>query len=90
MRKCRPEKFRHFSRSEIFEPYLVGNKATGQISKRVLQEKKPNFPTSKYFLPPDKHTHVCVLGGKASPFFGKFDVLYFLVTPALRLAVLPY
>ena len=33
---------------------------------------------------------VCVSGGKKCLFFGKFDVLCFLETPVLRLALLPY
>ena len=37
---------------------IVGNKAKGRISKRVLQRKHsmPNFPKNGYFLPPDTHT----------------------------------
>ena len=32
--------------------YFVGNKAQGRISKRVFQENKtPNFPKNKHFLP---------------------------------------
>ena len=34
--------------------------------------------------------YVCVSGGKKCSFFGKFSVLYFLVTSVLRFALLPY
>ena len=36
------------------------------------------------------NTYVRVSGGKKCSFFGKFGVLYFLETPVLRLAFLPY
>ena len=37
------------------------------------------------------YAHVRVRsGGKKSSFFGKFGVLYFLETPVLRVAILPY
>ena len=42
-----------------------------------------NFPKNEHFL-------LCVSGGKKCSFFGKFGVLYFLVTPVLRFAFLPY
>ena len=68
------------------------NKTKGRISKRVLPENKArqNFPKNKNFLRPDTHTYVCVSGGKKFLSFGKFGVLCFLVTPALRFALLPY
>ena len=34
--------------------------------------------------------YVCLLGGKKCLFFVKFGVLYFLETPVLRFALLPY
>ena len=40
-----------------------------------------NFSKNEHFLSPDTHTYV---------FFGKFGVFCFLVTLALRLALLPY
>ena len=40
--------------------------------------------------PPDTHMYVCVSGGKKCSFFKKLDVLYFLETPVLRFALLPY
>ena len=36
------------------------------------------------------NVHVCVSGDKKCSFFGKFDVLFFLETPVLRLALSPY
>ena len=50
----------------------------------------PNFPKNDYFLPLDKHTYVCVLGGKKCLFIGRFGVLCFLEAPAMRFALLPY
>ena len=45
--------------------------------------------SEKHFLPPD--TYICdVSGGKKCLFFGKFGVLYFLVTSVLRFALLLY
>ena len=41
-------------------------------------------------LSPDKHTYVCVSGGKNRSFFEKFGVLCFLKTPVLRFALLRY
>ena len=39
---------------------IVGNKAKGQISKRVFQEDnaRQNFTKKEHFLPPDTHTYV--------------------------------
>ena len=62
------------------------NLKTGITRKQIT----PNFPRSKYFLPPDTHTHVCVSGGKKCLFFGKFGLLSFCVTPVWRFAHLPY
>ena len=55
-------------------------------SSSVIRQKKNEKRT---FLAPDTHT-VCVSRGKKCSFFGKFDVLYFLETPVLRFALLPY
>ena len=65
----------------------------GQILKLVFQQNKARqifLKFIEYFLSLYMHTYVCVLGGKKRSFFGKFDVLYFLGTPILRLALLPY
>ena len=45
---------------------------------------------NKDFLPPDTHRCVCISEDKKCSFFGKFSVLRFLVTSALRIALLPY
>ena len=48
-------RLKHHSSRNNFE--FVGNKAKGQISKRVFQEKStPNFPKNEHFLPLDTHT----------------------------------
>ena len=49
----------------------------------------PNFPKNEYFLSLDTYTYVCVLGGKKCSFFVKFNVLCFLVSSVLKLALLP-
>ena len=60
-----------------------GNEAERQISNRVFQEtKRAKFSKKRTFL--------TVSGGKKFSFFGKFDVLCFLETPALRFTLLPY
>ena len=71
---------------------LVVNKAKRRILKRRSQENKARqiFRKNYNFLPLDTHTYACVSGGKKSLFFGKFDVLCFLVTSVLRFPFLPY
>ena len=71
---------------------VVGNKAKGQISKRVFRENKARqiFRKIEHFLPPETHTYVCVSAGKKCSFFGKLGVLCFLETPVFRCAFLPY
>ena len=39
--------------------------------------KYAKFYEKRHFLPPDRHTYVCVSGGKECLFFGKFGVLCF-------------
>ena len=74
-----------------FARKFVGNKAKVQISKRVFQENKASQIFQKTNISyPDTKTYVCVSGGNKCSFFDKFDVLCFLGTPVLRLALLPY
>ena len=47
--------------------------------------KHTKFSENEHFLPPDTHK-----GGKKSSFFGKFGVLYFLLTSVLRFTIMPY
>ena len=70
---------------------FVGNKAKWRTSKQVLQETKArqNF-RNKHFLPPETHTYVCISGAKKCLFLASFGVLWFLETPVLRFALLPY
>ena len=49
------------------------------------KQSTPNFPKNQHFLPPDTHTHVCLSAGNKYSFFGKFDVLCFLVKPILEI-----
>ena len=53
------------------------------------KQSAPNFPKNEH-LPPDTHTDVCVSEVKNVRFFGKFNVLCFLETPAWRIVLLPY
>ena len=69
--------------------HFIGNKAKGWISKRVLQENRirqitPRLP-GMHFIPPEMYKYVWVSGGKQCLFFGKFNVLYFLVTSVFLL-----
>ena len=57
---------------------------------KETKEAKPNFPKNEHFLPPDTYTYMCVLWGKECLFFRKFEVLCFLETPVLKLALLAY
>ena len=68
---------------------FIGNKAKGQISKRLLTEHV-KFSEKQIFLTPDTHTCVHVSGNKECSFFGKFNVLCFFVTPILRFTLLLY
>ena len=54
------------------------------------KQSTSNFPKIEHFLPPDTHTYMRLSGDRKCSFFGKFDVLSFLETPVLRLALLPY
>ena len=74
-----------------FARKFVSNKAKVQISKQVFQENKASQIFRKTNISyPDTKTYVCVSGGNKCSFFDKFDVLCFLGTPVLRLALLPY
>ena len=60
-------------------------KEKGESQKGVSRKQStPNFPKTNIC------TYVCVSGGKKCLFFGKFEVLCFLETPALRFALLRY
>ena len=61
---------------------IVGNKAKGQISKRVIQEDKvcQIFQKTNISDP--------LIWGKKCLFFGKFGVLCFLVATVLRFSLL--
>ena len=47
------------------------------------------FFESRRFTP-DTHTHLCVWGGRKCLVFGKLRLLFFLLKPVLRFALLPY
>ena len=71
---------------------LVGNKAKGRISKWVFQESKAHQIFQKTNI---SYPLVCTRTESEMVvwnvrFFGKFGVLYFLETPVLRFALLPY
>ena len=68
---------------------FVGNKATGQISKRVLQENEERQIFQKTNISyPLVRIRMCVSGSKKYSI--KFGMLYFLVTLVLRFTFLPY
>ena len=83
----RPESGREGSKG-IF----VGNKAKGQVSKRVFQENKARqiFWKTNISYPLIRTCRWAYQGGKKCSFFGKFGVLCFLETPVLRFALMPY
>ena len=56
-------------------------------SQNGYYKKTQNFPKNEHFL---HLTCACVSGGKKCFWFGKFGVLYSLVTPVLRFALLSY
>ena len=70
---------------------IVGNIAKRRISKRVFQETKAHQIFRKMNISYSLiRTYVCVSGGNKCLFFGRFGVLWFLETPVLRFALLPY
>ena len=68
--------------TESMDNKVVSNNAKRWISKRVLQESKPKFSKKTTISYP-----LMEIRGKIC---SKFDVLYFLITPALSFALLPY
>ena len=81
--------------------HFVGNKAKGRISERVFQENKARqifrkanisylLMRTRPYAYQEVRKDVCVSGGKKYSFFGKFDVLCFLLTPVLRFFFLSY
>ena len=75
------------SLAKIHISNFVGNKAKGQISKRVFQENKARQNFRKINI---SYPLIRTPGGKKCLFFGNFGVLCFLEIPALRFALLPY
>ena len=79
----------HFYRlplSLLFYRFQLLTRKMGVSRKQSMLK----FPKNKHLLPPDTHKHVCVSGGNKCLFFGNFYELYFLETPVLRFALLPY
>ena len=72
--------------------HFVGNKAKGRTSKRVFQETKAreNFRKTNISYLLIRTRARAYQGGKKCLFFGNFRVLWFLETPVLRFALLPY
>ena len=66
---------------------IAGNKAKGRISKRVFQESKARQNFRKTNI---SYLLIRTSGGKKCLFFGNLGVFYFLETPVLRFAFLPY
>ena len=68
---------------------VIGQKGQSQNGYHK-NTKHTKFSKNEHFLLLDKHTWVCVSGGKKCLFFGKSGGFCFLVTPVLRFALLPY
>ena len=82
-------KLTKFSKKRTFFTPWYGKRAN--LKTEVIRiQSMPNFPKNEWFLPPDRHTYVCLSGGKNRSFFGKFNVLCILVTSVLRFTLLPY
>ena len=69
----------------------IGNKANGQMSKRVFQENKarPIFRKRNISYTLIRARTCRYQGVRNVRFFGKFDMLCFLETAVLRFALLP-
>ena len=67
------------------EHLVVGNKANGDISKRVMQENKAR----QVFRKTNISYPVIRMGVENVCFFGKFGVLCFFVSPDLRFTLFP-
>ena len=72
--------------------HFLGSKAKGRVSKRLLQENMASQIFRKTNISyPMIRTRLCAYQeGKKWSFFGKFGVLFFLVTPVLRFLLLPF
>ena len=64
--KAQAKKWFSYKKTCILRSELVGNKANGRISKRVLQENEAH-----------QKTCVCVSGGKKCSFFWKIWRVFF-------------
>ena len=85
----------------MYPTCCYANKVKGQISKRVFQENKacqifrktsisyPLIRTRTCAYQGVRNVR-CLSGGKKCSFFGKFGMLCFCETPALRFTILPY
>ena len=73
----------------IEELQFVADKAkrANLITEVTRKQSTPNFQKNEH-LPPN--TNVFVSGGKKYSFFGKFDLLCFLVTSVWRFVFLTY
>ena len=72
-----------------FKVYIVANKTKGGVLKTGVSRNQnmPYFTKNEHFFP-WYCTRACAYQGKKCSFFGKFDVLCFLVTRVLRFALL--
>ena len=89
--------FKQFTLSKFLGlPYPVGNslviRQKGESHNGCYKKTKyAKFPEKRPFHTPLIRTRSCEYqGGKKCSFFGKSDVLCFLVTPVLRFTLLPY
>ena len=76
--------YRKLKEWNIYTSSVIKQKDKSQ-NECYRKTKHAKFSEKQIFLTP-----LCVSGGKKCSFFGKFGVLYFLGTPILRFAHLPY
>ena len=76
----------------FYKIQFIGKRAKGWISKRVFQENKARqiFRKTNISFPLIRTPTCAYQGARNVRFFGKFGVLWFLETPVLRFALLPY
>ena len=81
----------HYRISLVIKNNRTNRKAEGRISKRMSKKTKhAKFAEKKKISHSLIRTRTCAQQGVNIHFFGKFGVLFFLVTRVLRFALLPY
>ena len=76
--------------SEIFGESISEKKTGFRPANQIQMNFSKIYMNQMHVLKQGQKRIVCVSGGKKCSLFGKFGVLCFLETPALRFALLPY